>query len=80
MSVEIVRDVLGWCVLINFLILIVWFLIFTFAHDWVYRLHSKWFNLGVEKFDAIQYAAMAFYKLGFIALNLVPYLAIRIVT
>lgn len=79
MTAETIRDVLGWCALINIGILLVWFLGIVLAHDSLYRLHSRWFKLSPETFDAVHYSAMAFYKLGFFLLNLVPYLALRIV-
>ena len=79
MSIEIIRDILAWCAVLNFALLLLWFLLFTCAHNWVFRLHGRWFPLSEEKFNEIHYAAMAFYKLSFILLNLVPYLAIRIV-
>lgn len=78
MTIEIVREVLGWSALINYALLTVWFLIFSWAHNWLYGFHGKWFTLPVEKFDAIHYAAMAFYKLAIFMLNLVPYIALRI--
>jgi hypothetical protein len=56
-----------------------WFLFFAFAHEWMHRLHARWFTLTAERFDAIHYAAMAIYKMGIILLNIVPYLALRIV-
>jgi hypothetical protein len=40
---------------------------------------GKWFKLTVERFDAIHYAGMAFFKIGIFLLNIVPYLALRIV-
>jgi hypothetical protein len=49
------------------------------AHDWTYRMHSKWHKISVEKFDAANYAGMAFFKVFVFAFNLVPYLALRIV-
>ena len=79
MTVEIVRDVLAWSTVINFALLIFWFLFFSLAHDWIYKYHGKWFTLPVEKFDAIHYAGMAFFKLCIFLFNLVPYLALRIV-
>ena len=51
---------------------------FAFAHDWMYRLHSRWFRLSVETFDAIHYAGMAAYKLAILLLNLVPLLALHL--
>ena len=79
MTIDLVRDALLWCFIINVGILLWWFLFFTLAHDWVYQCHAKWFKLPVEKFDAIHYAGMAFYKLCILVFNLVPYFALCIV-
>jgi hypothetical protein len=79
MNIEVVMAVLGWCTLINFGLLIWWFLFLVVAHDWTLRLHTKWFKLSSEKFDAIHYSLMGVFKIGVIVFNLVPYLALRIV-
>jgi hypothetical protein len=79
MTVEQIRDVLAWCAVINIGLLLWWFLMFALAHDFIYRLHGKWFKLTVERFDVIHYAGMAFFKIGIFLLNIVPYLALRIV-
>lgn len=76
---ETLRAMLGWCTLINIIVLLYWWLVLWLAHDWVYRTHTRWFRIPVEKFDAIHYAGMAFFKLVVIVFNLVPYLALRIV-
>ncbi len=81
MTMEVVRDMLGWCTLINFALLTWWWLFFSFAHDWVHRIHSKWVNvkIPVETFDAFNYGGMAAFKMAIFMFNLVPYLALRIV-
>ncbi len=79
MTIEIIRSALAWCIVINWGLMLWWFLFFTFAHDLMYRIHSKWFNISVEKFDAIHYAGIAFFKILVFMFNLVPYLALRIV-
>ncbi|UCE88241.1 MAG: hypothetical protein JSW10_07680 [Pseudomonadota bacterium] len=79
MTPELLQGVLGWATLINFGILLWWFAFIAFAHDLTYKLHSQWFNIPVDKFDAIHYSAMAVFKLGVVLFNLVPYLALRIV-
>ena len=79
MTVEIIRSALAWCAVINIVLLLWWYLFFVIAHDWMHRVHSKWFNLSVDKFDAIHYAGMALFKIGIILFNLVPYFALRIV-
>ena len=79
MTFEIIRNALAWCAVINLALLLWWVLFFIMAHDYTYRLHCKWFNLSLEKFDAIHYRCMAIFLMGTILLNLVPYLSMRIV-
>ena len=50
MTLEVIRDALA-CTVINWIALLWWLLFFIFAHDWMYRFHSKWFKISVEKFD-----------------------------
>jgi hypothetical protein len=70
------KPILLWCVGINYSVLLVWFGVFTFAHDWIYRLHGRWFKVRVETFDAVHYAGMAAYKIGILLFFLVPWLAL----
>ncbi len=79
MTIETIRDILAWCSVINVALLFWWIMFFTFAHNWLYKLHSKWFRLSIETFDSIHYAGMAFFKLCLLVFNIVPYLAIRII-
>jgi hypothetical protein len=46
----------------------------------MFRMQSRWFKLSVETFDAIHYAGLTFYKIGIILLNLVPLLALYLVS
>jgi hypothetical protein len=79
MTLETIRAFLGWCALINYAVLVIWFLVFLFAHDWMRKLHTRWFRLPAAHFDAIHYAGMGLYKLGIFLFNLVPYVALVIV-
>ena len=79
MTFEAIRAVFAWCTVINMGLLLWWVLFFILAHDWMYRYHCNWFKLSKEKFDAVHYAGMAFFKLAIFLFNLVPYLAMRIV-
>ncbi len=76
MTTNELKEILLWCVGINYAVLLIWFGIFVYAHDWMYRLHTRWFKLPVEIFDGVHYAGMAAYKLGIILLNLVPLVAL----
>lgn len=65
-----------WCAAINYAILLVWFGVFVFAHDWLHAMHSRWFRLSREMFDALNYAGVAIYKIGIMLFVLVPLLAL----
>jgi hypothetical protein len=79
MTLELIRAALGWCTIINWVFLLWWWLLLVFAHDLTYRMHSRWFKMTPEEFDAVHYKGMAYYKSAVILLNLAPYLALRIV-
>lgn len=72
-------DFLLWCTILNYLILVLWFIVFCVAHEWMFRLHSRWFRLTAVQFDALHYGGMAVYKVGILLLNLVPYVTLSIV-
>jgi hypothetical protein len=79
MSIELTRSFLLWCAVINYAILLVWFLVFTLAHDWMRRLHGRWFRLSDEQFDTLHYLGMSIYKIGILLFNLVPFVVLCIV-
>lgn len=72
-------NLLGWCALINYSLLLLWFFVFSLAHDWLFRLHSRWFSLTVGQFDLINYGGVGLYKLLIFVFNLAPYLALRFI-
>ncbi|MBX3323860.1 MAG: hypothetical protein KF757_12810 [Phycisphaeraceae bacterium] len=76
MTLELVRELLLWCTIVNAAILIVWFALFTLARGWIKRLHGRWFRLSDEQFDAIHYLGLMLYKLGIFVFNLVPMLVL----
>lgn len=72
MSIGVTRSFLLSCTILNYGILLLWFLVFVFAHDWIRGIHGKWFRLSNEQFDAIHYTGMSIYKIGILLFNLVP--------
>ena len=72
MTIEVIRSFLLWCTVINHAVLLVWFLVFVFAHDLMLRIHGRWFRMSREQFDGLHYAGMAVYKVGILLFNLVP--------
>ena len=78
MNAEFFRCFLLWCLIINYGVLINWFVAFRFVHDWMFNLHSRWFHISEERFDGFHYVSMAIYKVGILLFNLVPYVALCI--
>ncbi len=79
MTLEMIRSALGWCSIINMGLLLWWFFAITVLHDWVYKIHCKWFKLSVERFDEIHYTGITFFKITVFIFNIVPYFALRII-
>jgi len=79
MDIEVVRNALLWCTVINYGLLMFWFVLYALPHIWMHRLWGRWFHLTTEQFDAINFAGIVLYKVGIILFNLVPYLALAIV-
>lgn len=80
MTTNEIQNALLWCVGLNYAVLCIWVGVFVFAHDWIYAIHGRWFKLSVETFDATHYAGLAAYKIGIILLNLVPLVALWLVS
>jgi hypothetical protein len=78
MTVHELRSVLLWCLILNYVLLILWFAVFVLAHDALYRLHTRWFKLSPEAFDAGHYVGMAIYKVGIMLFVLIPFVALCI--
>ncbi len=80
LTIQTLKRVLGWATLINYALFALWFLLFVFAHDWVYHFHNQWFDLSVQTFNTVHYASMGFFKMGIFMFFLVPWVALLIAT
>lgn len=79
MSFEGFGDFLLWCFILNYIVLLIWFLFTTLAPDRFYALAGKRFGLTREDFDRSNYHHLVLFKIGVLIFNLVPWLALRIV-
>jgi len=80
MTIEVTRRFLLWCTVINYGVLLVWFLAFVFAHDLIQRIHTRWFQLSRDQFDALHYAGMSIFKIEIILFNLVPLVVLSVLS
>lgn len=80
MNIEIARSFFMWCTVIDYGILLLWCVVFLFAHDWHYGIAKRWFRkLTAEEYDRVNFAGIAFFKISIILFNLAPYLALCII-
>ena len=77
MTLELFRAALGWVAILNIVLLLVWAGLFIFVRPWMVKLHSRWFKLSPEVFDAMHYAGMGLYKIGIWMFLIIPYLVLR---
>ena len=85
LTLETLRDALGWCALINYAVLLVWWAVFALAGDAVRALHQRALGLThaplpASVFNSAHYCGMGLFKLGIFLFNLAPFIALHIVT
>ncbi|WP_228124668.1 DUF6868 family protein [Glaciimonas soli] len=80
MDIHLLKEILLWCAIINYALLLMWAGIFIFAHDWLFRWHKWWFTFSVETFDALHYAGMGIYKIAIWLFLLVPLIVLCFTT
>ena len=78
MDMDLLAHGLLVAVAIQYAFLLIWFLAFVFAHDPMYRLHTRWFRISREQFDAIHYLGMAICKVLVLVFFLAPLLALHL--
>ena len=79
MTIKTLRRTLLVCFLLNYVLILVWFLLAWLGHDWAYDFNRSWSRITVEQFDAVNYAGIALYKLGNLMFFLVPCIALYLV-
>lgn len=78
-DLSVITEFLGWCTLINYGILILSTVMLITCSDWVKGIHSKIFNIPESSLDTLYFNYLGSYKLAIFILNLVPYIALKIV-
>ncbi len=79
MNIETLRTFFLWCTVINACLGILSFLAYVLAGDFIFKIHSRWFKMSKEAFNASFYCMIGVIKLIVIMLNLVPYIVLVII-
>lgn len=78
MDMFTIKTIFMWCTIINGVLLVISLLICSFAGDWVYRKHSKWFPISRETFNVAIYSFLGLFKIFVVVFNFVPWIACAI--
>lgn len=76
-SIEFLREFVGWCTVINLLVLIVASLVITAFKKPISKLHGDITELDKKTLDQAYFNYLANYKIAFLIFNLTPYVALR---
>tara|TARA_R110000850_G_scaffold62777_10_gene142509 strand:- start:1739 stop:2029 length:291 start_codon:yes stop_codon:yes gene_type:complete len=79
MTIELFRDFLGWCTVINSGLLILSSIMLIVMKGAVSSMHARMFGIDEESVKAVYFKYLGYYKLLILVFNLAPYLALRIV-
>ena len=81
MDIEMLTTFFMWCTILNMglLALSVAVVAFGFGNDFVYRLHSKFFPMPRETFNAVLYLLIGIYKILVFVFNVIPWVVLEII-
>jgi len=78
MDINQITTLLGWCTAINIGILAFSAISLFIFKDLVLKTHSKLSGVNTSKLPTLYFSYMANYKIGILILNLVPYIALKL--
>jgi hypothetical protein len=80
MNIELLKAFFMWSSIINLSVMMLSALIIVRFSDWAYQIHSRWFKISRSSFDIAIYSFLGLYKLLFFVLNIVPWIALTIIS
>ena len=80
MDISTARDFFMWCTIINIGLLLLSSVMTICCSDLVYRIHTRWIKMSRETFNVVIYSYLGIYKILILMLNLVPYIALEIMS
>lgn len=80
MDIATVKEFFMWCTIINGGLFLFSSIFCIIAQDWVYQVQCKFYDMPRETFTVVLYSFMGLWKIQFITLNVVPYVALVILT
>ena len=79
-SLETLTTFFGWCTVINFGVLMLYLLFVSLFHEWAGKLVAKLFGITKEEAKATFFRVFQQYRIAFVMLNVVPFIALSIMS
>jgi hypothetical protein len=76
---ETTAQVLVRCLVGGIILLLVWFVAFLAATDWMYAMNARWFSITRDQFVMVNFCGIAALKIFVYVVFLVPYISVRLV-
>jgi len=80
MNIDIIREFFGWMTLINLVLFTFTTIMSAFCRGFIFKVHGTMFGLSEETTNKALYYFLAFYKIVFITFNLIPWIALTIMS
>ena len=78
MSIETVATFLGWCTVINSIVLLISTVALMSCRKWISKIHAGMFEIDESTLNLCYFRYLANFKILTIVFNLAPYLALKI--
>jgi hypothetical protein len=79
MTLPLLRTFLLYCSLMNYAILILWFILYMGPLKNLREIKTRWYRVIPEQFDSINFTGIVLYKTTIIFFNIVPYVALWLI-
>jgi len=79
-TTETLTIFLGWCTVINISVLLLSTILLVALKESVLKIHNRLFGLDEETLSLAYFQYLGNYKIAIYILNLVPYIALKIMT
>lgn len=79
MNIELLKAFFMWCTLINFGLLVLSAALIIAAKEWVYKMHSRWFDISRLAFETAIYSFFGLYKCLVFVFCIVPWITLCII-
>lgn len=80
LHLDLLTAFFGWCSVINLIVLMCGSAVVIWQKDRIAAIHSRWFAVPKDVLGTVYIKYLAYYKIGVFLFNVVPYIALKILS